>query len=123
MKCNPCPLSRFPRPCLAETTRHWRLCALIDPRHRDHDPRYIPLLGGASVPAPGARATAPANPHLERLALVHACDYRGPKGGDCGCHDLRTCFAGRGPVSLADCLGCVQSPPLDRPGAAVRRGG
>ena len=60
------------------------------------------------------------NPHMERLALVAACDYRGEQlqgaGGGCGC--TRTWHCGRGTstfksspneVSLSDCIRCVTS--------------
>jgi len=53
----------------------------------------------------------------ERLALVRACDYRGPQTQS-GCNCLNICYAGRGKragggpgheVSRRDCVECVSS--------------
>jgi len=98
-------------------------------------PRPItPKPQAPSYPPPGSTAeeiaawshakvhgrTVSLNPHMERLVLVTACDYRGEQlqgvGGGCGC--TRTWHCGRGTstfksspneVSLSDCIRCVTS--------------
>lgn|GEM_PF-4561481 len=94
-----------------------------------------PRLRDLPYPAPGSTAEEiaawshakvhgrpiSATPHLERIAIVKACDYRGEqlKGADggCGCNATWHCMAGRGTfrgqpneVSLSECLLCLDSP-------------
>lgn len=58
----------------------------------------------------------------EQLALVHACDYRGPQA-QCGCNETHVCWlgaggkgrvpdgAGYGEATLRECLECVGAVP------------
>jgi len=64
---------------------------------------------------PGQALTlASRNVHMDRLALVAACDYRTDDLGECSCKGCKRCGLGKGSfpaephkVTLMDCLRCV----------------
>lgn len=124
--CSHCPIDSSERVCPAIVFNHRRYCELIDREHRDFDPRYSAILEREAEPIERVSGSAPetrADSHAgsqptadvirERLSLVHACDYRGPKTG-CGCDDRRVCGLGLGSnardertATIVDCLRCV----------------
>lgn len=121
-KCVNCPIVDPDRVCPAIALGHPRYCELIDPEDCDFDPRYAAILVREATPVDrspgeGVRAGLSTTGAMirERLALVHACDYRGAKTG-CGCDDRRLCGLCRGSnvsdrreATIADCLRCVSA--------------
>jgi hypothetical protein len=115
--CDHCPrqAAGLPAPCPWQVAWHRRGCELVDPAHPDYDPAYLPYTLGQVAPSAKPAAVPAPNLHLERLELVHGCDYRGARLGE-GCACLAVCLAGKGrksyagdyhEVATADCLACV----------------
>jgi hypothetical protein len=67
-KCEHCPARDRSGPCLAQSTRHPRYCAFVDPDSPDYRPAYIALLAGGGPPVPSpeevARARRAAKPRV-----------------------------------------------------------
>jgi len=116
-RCATCPAIQS-KPCLAQTSKHSRLCDLANPEHKAYSPHYRAMIAGEKPPAVVAVASEPVplpeSPLAAKLRTINACPHRSDTLKECSCTGRKRCRLGKGEfpsepwaVTLQDCLRCV----------------